>query len=127
MDDGDGGGDLIVSTAGTIDMTGTLRINDGTLDMNGHDLFCRWQCGILTTHLMRAHQEELIQRLLLAAIGMPPVERLHRRTQPLCFTGTTSALTITSGGESFNNLIINGTPGLVAYYKFDEATGNTAI
>ena len=35
-------------------------------------------------------------------------------------TGTTSGLTVTSDSKSFNDLVINGTFGLVGYWKLDE-------
>ena len=38
------------------------------------------------------------------------------------FIGTTAGLTITSNTERFDNLIINGSIGLVGYWKLDEAT-----
>ncbi len=43
----------------------------------------------------------------------------------IMFTGTTSTLTITSGGFSFNNVIIND--GLVAYWKLDETADNARV
>ena len=36
-------------------------------------------------------------------------------------TGTDTGLTLTSSDDSFNNLIINGTTGLIGYWKLDEA------
>ena len=37
--DGDGGSDLIVQLAGTLDMIGTLVINDGSLETEGYEVF----------------------------------------------------------------------------------------
>ncbi len=130
VDDGDGGSDLIVQVSGRMNVGGTLRVEDGSLDVNGYELHVDGNVDI-NDELDASAGAGGNSSVYVGGSWDASGGAFTSTNSTVVFAGTTTGLTITSDSKSFNNFTLNGTNGMLAYWKLDEllspsmdATGN---
>ncbi len=122
IDDGNGGSDLVVQMGGTLDMSGTLRITDGSFDLDGYEAYINGNIDIDDELDASAGSDG--NTSIYAGGSWDATGGIFSSTDStVVFTGTGSGLTLTSNAQAFNNLHIN--QGLIGYWKFDETGGTT--